>query len=97
MADNILWNQCGGNKSTYPQVTVYDNLALANASFGFYVNTTLPDLWEIVGGGWAEDKYGANYPDVMMDGVVRCPGLQLRPPAPIAIPIHAGVPNSSPG
>ena len=55
IADNILWNQCGGNKSTFPQVTVYDNLALGNASFGFYINTTLPDLWEIVGGGWAEN------------------------------------------
>eukprot|EP01052_Picozoa_sp_SAG31_P042287 SAG31_NODE_6673_length_1931_cov_1.334061_3_plen_55_part_00 len=43
-------------------VTVYDSLALANASFSFYINTTLPDQYEIVGGGWAEDKYAANYP-----------------------------------
>ena len=71
MADNVLWNQCGGPAATLPQMTVYDNLYLGNRSFGFYINTTLPDTWEIVGGGWAEDKHGANYPDVMMDGIAR--------------------------
>ena len=50
-----------------PQMTVYDNLYLGNKS----INTTKPDTWEIVGVGWAEDKHGANYPDVMMDGVAR--------------------------
>eukprot|EP01046_Picozoa_sp_COSAG06_P059626 COSAG06_NODE_12398_length_1387_cov_0.996118_2_plen_55_part_00 len=33
---------------------VYDNLYLGNKSIGFYINTTKPDSWEIVGGGWAE-------------------------------------------
>ena len=71
IADNILWNQCGGYKATYPPMTIYDNLYLGNRSFGFYINTTKPDTWEIVDGGWAEDKHGANYPDVMLDGVAR--------------------------
>jgi hypothetical protein len=71
LADNVLWNQCDGPRTTMPQMTVYDNLYLGNKSIGFYINTTKPDTWEIVGGGWAEDKYGANYPDVMMDGVAR--------------------------
>lgn len=60
IADNILWNQCGGSKATFPPMTIYDNLYLGNRSFGFYINTTRPDTWEIVGGGWAEDKHGAN-------------------------------------
>lgn len=56
----MLWNQCGGYKATFPPMTIYDNLYLGNRSFGFYINTTKPDTWEIVSGGWAEDKHGAN-------------------------------------
>ena len=56
VAENLLYSQCGGNKSTFPQVTIYDSLALANASFGFYINASNPDLWEIVRGGWAENS-----------------------------------------
>lgn len=71
IADNINWNDCGGYKATFPPMTIYDNLYLGNKSFGFYINTTKPDTWEIISGQWAEDKHGANYPDVMLDGVAR--------------------------
>ena len=30
IADNILWNQCGGYKATFPPMTIYDNLYLGN-------------------------------------------------------------------
>lgn len=38
--DNLLFNECGGNTVQYPQMTVFDSLALHNVSFGLYVNST---------------------------------------------------------
>ena len=53
-----------------PQMTIYDSLYLANKSFGFYVNTTVPRGCDTYPnacdhGGWSE-LGDANYPDVMM-------------------------------
>lgn len=70
IAENIVYNQCGGKTATFPQTTIYDSLHLSNVSFGFYINTTVPKKWDILSGGWAE-LGDANYPDVMMDGIAR--------------------------
>jgi hypothetical protein len=76
VADNILYDQCGGETATYPQVTIYDTLSLQNKTFGFYVNTTVPHACDDYpttcddSAGWSE--FGdANYPDVMMEGIGR--------------------------
>ena len=53
---------------------------------------------------WLNGKHLGEHPAgytsfwLRLDDVpARCPGLQPRPPAPISVPIHAGVPHSSPG
>jgi len=38
--DNIHWNDCGGSKASFPQRTIYDNLAEGGVSFGIYSNHT---------------------------------------------------------
>ena len=72
MHDNILWNGCGGNQTQYPQMTVYDSLALSNVSFGLYINSTcggdgIPCGTAPVFGGTTD---GLD-PDVIMAGVAR--------------------------
>ena len=75
VAENVLYSQCGGANTTFPQMTIYDSLNLVNESFGFYVNTTVPHGCDSYPkacdhGGWSE-LGDANYPDVIMDGVAR--------------------------
>lgn len=38
--ENILWSNCGGNRDTFPQLTIFDNLAIHNVSFGIFLNST---------------------------------------------------------
>ena len=40
MRDNKLYDDCGGDDVTFPQMTIYDSLRLHNVSFGFYMNST---------------------------------------------------------
>jgi phospholipase C len=40
MDDNLVYNQCGGAKPTFPQRTIYDNMAEAKVKFGMYSNHT---------------------------------------------------------
>ena len=35
---NIMYSQCGGNTSTFPQLTIFDSLHLHNVSFQLYMN-----------------------------------------------------------
>ena len=43
--DNMMYSQCGGNTSTFPQLTMFDSLFLHNVSFRLYMNYTcgMPD------------------------------------------------------
>ena len=38
--DNINWDGCGGSKASFPQRTIYDNVAEANVSFALSSNRT---------------------------------------------------------
>ena len=38
--DNIHYNECGGNTTQFPQMTIWDSLFLNNVSFGLYINST---------------------------------------------------------
>jgi hypothetical protein len=38
--DNLNWEQCGGNQSTFPQATIYDSLYASNVSFKLFSNST---------------------------------------------------------
>lgn len=38
--ENILWSNCGGSTDTFPQLTIFDNLAIHNVSFGIFLNST---------------------------------------------------------
>ena len=40
MTSNVLWKQCGGNGTYFPQPTIYDSLRLHNVSFSFFMNST---------------------------------------------------------
>jgi hypothetical protein len=80
-ADNIMWSQCGGPNETFPQMTIYDALHLANKSFGFYINSTMPTACKNYPKTCNHGRHipdepvlgDANYPDVSMDGVARYP------------------------
>ena len=40
MTSNVLWKQCGGNGTYFPQPTIYDSLRLHNVSFSLFMNST---------------------------------------------------------
>ena len=37
---NLNYNQCGGNALRYPQMTIYDSMAIDGVDFGIYMNST---------------------------------------------------------
>eukprot|EP01044_Picomonas_judraskeda_P011328 COSAG03_NODE_1531_length_3926_cov_86.591325_2_plen_265_part_00 len=39
-SSNVMYNTCGGQYPQFPQMTIYDSLALAGVPFGLYVNMT---------------------------------------------------------
>ena len=40
MHNNKLYDDCGGNSTTFPQETIYDSLRKHNVSFAFWMNST---------------------------------------------------------
>ena len=38
ISSNVMYNRCGGPFPQFPQMTIYDSLALAHVPFGLYVN-----------------------------------------------------------
>jgi len=42
--DNLNFNDCGGNTTTFPQATIYDSLAEDDVSFRLYSNSTIGEL-----------------------------------------------------
>ena len=80
-SSNVMWNQCGGTTAQFPQMTIYDSLAMANVPFGIYVNDTCGPTTSTpcgsVAPGWGINNItqpnastGLD-PDVTMMGVAR--------------------------
>jgi phospholipase C len=80
---NVMYNKCGGTVPQFPQMTIYDSLALADVPFGIYVNMTCgpndpanstAESCAEVHPGWGVFN-GSNSngldPDVTMAGVAR--------------------------
>jgi len=78
-SSNVMYNTCGGKTAQFPQMTIFDSLALANVPFGIYVNDTCGPNTTLSCGdvtpGWGTNT-GTNAstgldPDVTMAGVAR--------------------------
>jgi phospholipase C len=80
---NMMYNKCGGKVPQFPQMTIYDSLALADVPFGIYVNMTCgpndptnstAESCAKVSPGWGifngSNSNGLD-PDVTMAGVAR--------------------------
>ena len=76
-SSNVMYSACGGKVAQFPQMTIFDSLALANVPFGIYVNDTCGPNTTISCGdvtpGWGSNT-GTNAstgldPDVTMAGV----------------------------
>ena len=39
-SSNVMYNGCGGKTVQFPQMTIYDSMAMAGVDFGIYVNDT---------------------------------------------------------
>ena len=83
ISSNVMYNRCGGPFPQFPQMTIYDSLALAHVPFGLYVNMTCsspeaPNATEqpcgSVSPGWGSNNGNQSNgldPDVTMAGVAR--------------------------
>jgi len=74
MQTNVLYPQCGGNQTYFPQATIYDSLKLHNVSFSLYMNSTCGLDGKPCHGEDPHDPDSAsaiNTPDVAMIGVAR--------------------------
>lgn len=74
MTGNVLYDDCGGGKVTFPQKTIFDSMREAGASFGFYLNSTCGLDGEPCHGEDPHDPDSASAiatPDVAMEGVGR--------------------------
>lgn len=85
ISSNVMYNSCGGKYPQFPQMTIYDSLALADVPFGIYVNMTCgpndpksknstAESCSKVHPGWG--TFNGNFstgldPDVTMAGVAR--------------------------
>ena len=74
MVANALYDDCGGNTSTFPQDTIYDRLREHNVSFGLFINSTCGLDGTPCHGVSQDDPNSASAistPDVAMEGVAR--------------------------
>lgn len=70
LTSNGLYNDCGGKTVTFPQRTIYDNMADHNVSFGWFMNTTCGlDGHQCTGP--QHPQFSIPAPDVAMQGVAR--------------------------
>lgn len=75
MQANALYDDCGGENSSFPQKTIYDSLREHNVSFGFFINSTcgIDGAPKCRGENPITDDSPSaiNTPDVGMAGVAR--------------------------
>jgi len=74
MTGNNLYNDCGGNSSTFPQPTIWDSLRLHGVGFGLYMNSTCGLDGKPCHGEDPHDPDSGSAistPDVAMAGVAR--------------------------
>ena len=74
MQGNALYNDCGGERVSFPQRTIYDAMREHNVSFGMFLNSTCGLDGKPCHGEdpiTPDSPSAINTPDVAMEGVAR--------------------------
>ena len=74
MQGNALYNDCGGERVSFPQKTIYDAMREHNVSFGMFLNSTCGLDSKPCHGEHPitpDSPSAINTPDVAMEGVAR--------------------------